>query len=93
MAETAYLLCALTSVTCAVLLIRGYLHSRSRFLLWCAACFACLTINNALLFVDKVVYPDDVLTFAHLSFLIWRAIAAMLGLSLLVFGLVWDATD
>ena len=93
MAEADYLLCALTSLACAGLLVRGYANSRSRLLLWSAACFGCLTVNNVLLFVDKVIYPNDVLLFAGLSFLIWRALAALVGLCLLVFGLVWDAND
>ena len=88
MAEAAYLLCMLTSLACAALLARGYAHSRARFLLWCAGCFACLAVNNALLFVDKVVYPDDVLNFAGVSFATWRAVAALAGMALLLFGLI-----
>jgi hypothetical protein len=91
MAEAAYLLCLLTSLACATLLVRGYLHNRARFLLWSAACFACLAANNALLFVDKVVYPNEVLVFAGVDFGIWRAVAALLGMGLLLFGLIWDA--
>ena len=91
MAETAYVLCALTSLVCAILLTRGFLRSRTRFLLWCAACFAFLSVNNALLFVDKIIYPDDTLTFIGLSFAVWRAVAALAGMGLLLFGLIWDA--
>ncbi|MGC4076080.1 MAG: DUF5985 family protein [Rubrivivax sp.] len=91
MAEAAYLLCVITSLICAVLLLRGFIRSRARLLLWCGACFGCLAINNALLFVDKVVYPDDVLTFAGLTFVVWRMIATLLGMSLLVFGLIWES--
>lgn len=91
MIEASYLLCAITSIACAVVLGRGYWRSRSRFLLWCAACFACLALNNALLFVDKVVFPDDVLTLAGVSFSIWRTLAALAGMGLLLFGLIWDA--
>ena len=91
MAEAAYLLCALTSVACAALLARGYWRSRARLLLWCAACFACLAANNGLLFFEKVIYADDVLTFAGASLTIWRTIVALAGLGLLLFGLIWDA--
>ena len=34
MATLVYALCALTSLACAVLLLRGYLSSRARLLLW-----------------------------------------------------------
>lgn len=91
MAEASYLLCALTSIACAVMLGRGYRRGRARFLLWCAACFAFLALNNVLLFVDKVVYPDAVLTFAGVSFFLWRSATALAGMGLLLFGLIWDA--
>lgn len=91
MAEVVYVLCAVLSVACAVLLYRGYRRSNARFLAWCAACFACLAVNNILLFIDKVVYPEDALFFAGLSFALWRGITALLGVGLLLFGLIWDA--
>lgn len=90
MAETAYILCALTSLACAVMLARGYWRSRTRFLLWSAACFGCLAVNNLLLLADKVVFPD-IDGFAGVSFLLLRSGAAMVGVSLLLFGLIWDA--
>ena len=58
LAIAVYLLCAATSLACAVLLLRGYLRTRARFLLWSSLCFACLAVNNLILFVDKVVLPD-----------------------------------
>lgn len=91
MAETAYALCALTSLACAVMLARGYWRSRTRFLLWSAACFTGLAANNTLLFVDKVVLPEDVVSFAGLSFAIWRGLVALASIGLLLFGLIWDA--
>ena len=57
MAETVYLLCALTSVVCATMLIRGFLKSRVRLLLWASICFIGLACNNVLLFADFVVFP------------------------------------
>jgi hypothetical protein len=90
MAEAVYILCAATSLACAVMLIRGYGRSRARFLLWCSLCFVGLAINNALLFMDKVVLPE-LSGFAGLDFAVWRSIAALAGLSLLLYGLIWDA--
>lgn len=83
MAEGVYLLCALTSIACAVLLVRGYLRSRSRFLLWSAMCFVGLGANNVLLFLDIVVF-----TRVDLSPL--RHGTALAALAMLLWGLVWD---
>ncbi|HVM04253.1 MAG TPA: DUF5985 family protein [Acidimicrobiales bacterium] len=84
MAEAVYLLCAVTSVTCAVLLLRAYLRTRTRLLLWSGLCFAGLGLNNVVLVVDLIVVPD-----ADLS--TWRLVPAAAGMVLLVYGLVWDA--
>jgi hypothetical protein len=85
MAEIVYSLCAILSIACATLLVRGYLRSRARFLMWSALCFVFLAVNNILLFIDKVVLP----TSTDLS--MWRSAAALVAMLLLVIGLVWDA--
>jgi hypothetical protein len=90
-AEAAYLLCAATSIACAVMLFRGYVRGRSRLLLWSALCFAGLALNNALLAIDKVLFPAVDLAFLGVGFTLWRSCAALLGLSLLIYGLIWDA--
>jgi hypothetical protein len=84
MAEAIYVLCAVTSVTCAVLLRRGFARSRVRFLLWSSLCFVGLALNNEMLFVDLVVVPD-------LSLALFPSLAASAGLAALLFGLVWEA--
>jgi len=83
MAEFVYLLCASTSALCAFLLIRQYLRSRLHLLLWSSLCFLGLAANNALLFVDIVVVPDVDLSLP-------RTLVALLGLTLMVFGLIWE---
>ena len=83
MAALIYLLCAATALICTGLLIRAYLRSRYRLLLWSGICFAGLTLNNLLLVLDKVVVEMD------LS--IWRISVALVALSVLLYGLVWDA--
>jgi len=55
-AKVTYLLCALTSLTCAWLLLRAYTRSRFRLLLWSGLCFAGLTLNNVLLVLDRLVF-------------------------------------
>jgi hypothetical protein len=90
MAATVYILCTLTSLACAVKLWRGFTQSRARFLMWSSLCFIGLAINNVLLYVDKVVLPT-VDGFWGLPFPIWRSVAALIGMSLLIYGLIWDA--
>jgi hydrogenase/urease accessory protein HupE len=84
MPELVYVLCALTSVVCAGLLLRSYTANRSKLLLWSTLCFVGLAINNILLFVDLVVVPDLDLRLA-------RSGSAISALALLTFGLVWES--
>jgi hypothetical protein len=51
-------LAALTSASCTWLLFRAYAASEVRLLLWSGLCFVFLTLNNVLLFLDLVVFPD-----------------------------------
>ncbi|MGH7268633.1 MAG: DUF5985 family protein [Candidatus Rokuibacteriota bacterium] len=83
MAETIYLLCALTSLACAALLLRGYRRGGGRLLLWSTGCFFFLAVNNVLLVVDLVLVPT-----MDLSPL--RSGAGLVAISLLLFGLIWD---
>jgi hypothetical protein len=83
MATLVYSLCALTSLACAVLLLRGYRSTRVRLLLWSGLCFAGLAANNVLLLIDKRVMPS-------LDLSLWRTLPALAGLALLLYGLVWE---
>jgi len=84
MASLIYSLCALTSLTCLVLLWRSYRATHSRLLFWSALCFLLLTVNNVLLVLDKVVFPVEV------DLTLWRLAAALAAVALLLFGLVWE---
>lgn len=85
MAETVYILSAVTSLACALMLLRGYLRNQTRLLLWSSFCFAGLTLNNVLLFIDLVIVPEMDLS-------VWRGMTALVGLMLLLYGLIWDVT-
>jgi hypothetical protein len=88
-AETVYILCALTSLACAAMLLRGYLRSRARLLLWSCLCFVFLFVNNVLLFADQVLMPEQD-TLVGVPFVLWRSAAALVGMLLLLVGLIWD---
>jgi hypothetical protein len=83
MPELIYLLCAATSVLCAVLLLRGYSRSKSRLLLWSGLCFVGLGANNVLLFVDLVIVPT-------IDLFAYRTAASVIAMTILVFGLIWE---
>lgn len=84
MAVAVYMLCALTSAACALLLWRGWVAGRAPLLLWSAVCFAGLAMNNAVLFVDKVIAPGEDLSIVRVS----TALAALL---VLLGGLIWES--
>lgn len=83
MIHLVYVLCALTSLACAVLLLRGYFRTRVRLLLWSGLCFVGLALNNALLVVDYNRVTSDLSN--------WRTLPALAGVAILVYGLVWDS--
>jgi hypothetical protein len=85
MAAAVYVLCALTSLACAILLLRAYQVRGVRLLLWSGLAFVGFTLGNAMLVVDRVVIGPEV----DLS--IWRSLPVLAGLAVLIYGLVWDA--
>jgi hypothetical protein len=85
MAEAIYLLCALTSTACALLLYRSWLLARERLLLWSVVCFVALALNNAILFADLVVFPET-------DLLLLRNLAAFVGVTSLLAGLIVETT-
>jgi Family of unknown function (DUF5985) len=82
-ATAVYILCALTSLACALLLLAAYRRERARLLLWSCLCFGWLAINNILLVVDLVLVTGSDLSIA-------RAATALVGLVTLLFGLIYD---
>ena len=83
MIHIVFILCALTSLACAVLLLRGYFRTKVRLLLWSSLCFVGLALNNALLVVDVNTPMTDLSN--------WRTLPALAGVMLLIYGLVWDS--
>lgn len=85
MSYLVYLLCAITSLACTVLLFRSARRGVSQLIMWTALCFLALTLANVLLFVDLVVVPQFDLS-------IWRTAITFCGASLLLFGLIRSST-
>ena len=79
-----YIFCAITSATCAGLLLRSYKQSGVRLLLWSGLCFIGFALNNILLFIDAQIVPDIDLS-------IIRTIPSLIGICLLLYGFIWDA--
>lgn len=84
MAEAVYIMCGLTSLFCAALLVRSFRHTRSHLLLSSSLCFVGLAANNALLVVDLMVVPD-------VDLLGLRASVAAAAMLMLLIGLIWES--
>jgi hypothetical protein len=78
-----YLLCVVTSLLCAYLLLRAYRRGRTRLLIWSAICFAMLALNNLVLAVDILLLPEIDLS-------IFRIITALIAVSVLLYGFIWE---
>lgn len=82
--KAIYLLCALTSITCAILLIRGYIRAKTRILFWASICFVTLAANNIILYVDLVVLGPET------TLILWRTVPTLVGMAAFIYGLFWD---
>ena len=79
------LLAALTSISCMVLLFRGYARTGARLLFWSALCFVFLSVNNTLLFVDIIVFPTAV------DLRLYRILSSLTGVLCLLYAFIWEA--
>jgi hypothetical protein len=86
MAPVFYGLCTLAALFCAILLLRAYYRSRYKLLLWGGLCFLGLTLNNALLVVDKLIFPEP-----EVNLFTWRLVAALVAMLVLLYGIIFDA--
>lgn len=81
---SVYILCTATALACSALLFRSYLRTHVRLLLWTGVFFLLLTAENALLFIDRIVFPNSP------DMAVWRALIAMIAVGVLLFGLIWE---
>ena len=84
MSGIVYALCTIAALLCSWLLLKAYRRSGYKLLLWGGLCFLGLTLNNALLIVDKVLLP-------YVDLFTWRLVAALVAMLVLLYGLIWDA--
>lgn len=84
MAAFVYILCAVTSLLCGVLLLRRYQSARLRLLLWSGVAFFCFTAGNVILYIDLVLLPQIDLT-------LWRSLFSLAGVLLLLGVLISEA--
>jgi len=84
MAIAVSILDALTTLACAILLLRGYARTNKKLLLWSGLCFTGLTISNSLMFVDLVLFAD-------IDLYPWRLSTAAISMAILLYGLIWES--
>jgi hypothetical protein len=79
-----YGLGVITSIVCALLLVRAYLRTRTRLILWSAIAFVLLSMNATLVFIDIVTPP-----FGNL--LPYRQATSLGAVLVLIYGFMWEA--
>ena len=82
-AEAIYLLCGVTSLAAAAMLLRHYRQRGAKLLLWSFIAFAGLAVNNVLLYVDLVMIPG-------IDLALYRTATGAAAMLALVYGLVWE---
>ena len=85
MGPVVYFLGTLTTLLCAVLLVRAYVQGRVKLLLWSGLCFVGLTLSNILVFIDLVILP------VAIDLYLARLFTASVAMLLLLYGLVWES--
>ena len=82
-AALVYFLCLLSSAICSGLLVRSYLRTRTWLLLWSAASFIMLAINNLLVVLD-------ILVFTQVDLSVYRNLTTFIALAFLLYGFIWE---
>lgn len=82
MALLIYVLCLVTALGCAGMLLNAWRRTRHPLLLWAGLCFVGLAVNDALVVVDLYVVPQT-------SLLIARRVVGLGAVGLILVGLVF----
>jgi hypothetical protein len=86
MAHVVYILCALTSLGCTVLLFGRYRRTKVNLLFWSAMAFLAFTGTNVLLFIDLAVLPHQI------DLALVRNALTLVGVLVLLHALIHDNT-
>jgi hypothetical protein len=79
-----YVFTCLTTLLCALLLLRAYTRVRKKLLLWSGLCFVGLTLTNLVTIMDLVFLPNiDLFTY--------RLGITAVSMVLLLYGLIWES--
>jgi hypothetical protein len=84
MTPALYICTCLTTLLCAILLLRAYANVRRRLLLWSGLCFVGLTVSNLLVVADLVLFPK-------IDFYTYRLGSTAIAMALLLYGLIWES--
>lgn len=84
MAPAIYIVTALTTLLCSILLLRAYASVRRRLLLWSGLCFVGLTVSNIFVIADLMMFPG-------IDFYSYRLGSAAVAMALLLYGLIWES--
>ena len=82
-APFVYLLCLAASAVCAALLVRRYFQQRTRLLLWSAACFTLLALNNLFVVSDLILFPS-------VNLVPYRTATSLGAVATLLYGFIWE---
>lgn len=83
-AAIVYVLCALTSLACALLLFRAHRQRRVQLLFWSGLSFIGFALGNLFLVIDTMVLPG-------VDLRLFRSLPVLAGLVVLIYGLVWES--
>jgi hypothetical protein len=78
------ILTLLTTILCAILLLRAYQNVRKRLLLWSGLCFVGLSLVGLLRIIDlRIFRATDLYSY--------RLGMTAVSMALLLYGLIWDS--
>lgn len=80
-----YTFCFITCAIGAGLLVRSWFKTRTRLILWLAISFVFLAVNNFFLFADTTLTPPE------MDLSPYRVVTSLIAVSVLIFGLIWEA--
>lgn len=80
MSDIIYGLCAVTAMLCAWLLFNAYRQRRISILFWSGLFFGIQALNNLVLVMDKLVFPDIDYSFLRFGIALSANVILLYGL-------------